>query len=292
MWYSQRLIRNFYFSYTAYGIYVILLCLEASLYLFTDSLSLAILVEIGLLTILYYAASYLYTPANRSDERSQWWKSYKSKIIIFYLSLLLIALYILISGLIVFPKNNKLFLISFFTAAILAVLYYGWPNSNYNIRRFLFLKPFLIGGMWSYMTILLPAFLIESIVETTPIIVWFIQQLLFIALLAIIFDIKDSSIDAADGLDTYVLKLGLNRLKTAILYPLLIVSCIAAMFNYFPYFKDQLNLLPICIVPQIGTFLLLKRIHEQKPVLYYLAWVDGLLLLKAVSGIMLFYCKN
>jgi 1,4-dihydroxy-2-naphthoate octaprenyltransferase len=153
-------------------------------------------------------------------------------------------------------------------------------------------KPFIIGLIWSCVTVILPTLFFDKQTFNAKIFLWSFQQLVFIALLAIVFDIKDSSSDAEDGLNTFIIQLGFKRLKIFILYPLLLISCFATFFSFYPFLDSQLNLIFLPFVPFIAALLLIKRIHEQKPVLYYLAWVDGLLLVKAASGIMLFYCKN
>ena len=290
---AYKFIQHFYFSYLAYGFYVALLSYEASLFLLDTPLKKNFLLFIGLISILYYGISYLYTSTNLHDERSVWWNRNKKSLLLVYF-LIVIASILAARSLsmdITWPQEPLFWMMLSF-ATFLSVLYYGWPGTTFNIRRFALWKPFVIGLIWSYVTVTLPLLLFDKQQLNATVLLWSLQQLLFIALLAIVFDIKDSSKDAEDGLQTFIIQLGFDQLKIFILYPLLLFSCIVTYISFYPFFENKLNLIFLPIVPYIAAFLLIKRIHEQKPVLYYLAWVDGLLLLKAVTGIMLFYCKN
>ncbi|MCU0336722.1 MAG: hypothetical protein MUF12_02585 [Sediminibacterium sp.] len=290
---SNKLIQHFYFSYLAYGLYAALLSYESSLFLLEAPLKANFLLLIGLLTICYYGISYLYAPIIPFNERSRWWSRNKKSILLLY-SLIGIAASFAARKVFVhesWPKQ-PLFWVIFTLTALLSLLYYGWPKSKLNIRRLAVYKPFIIGLIWSCVTVILPTLFFDKQTFNAKIFLWSFQQLVFIALLAIVFDIKDSSSDAEDGLNTFIIQLGFKRLKIFILYPLLLISCFATFFSFYPFLDSQLNLIFLPFVPFIAALLLIKRIHEQKPVLYYLAWVDGLLLVKAASGIMLFYCKN
>lgn len=290
---SNKFIEHFYFSYLAYGFYAALLSYEASLFLLNTPLNGWLLFLTGLLTTLYYGISYLYSTINQQTERIIWWHKYKKRILLLYCFIGIAAILV---GRIVFidqnwPKQPRFWIIVSFTA-VLSVLYYGWPKTKLNIRRWAIWKPFVIGLIWSCVTVIIPTLFFDKEQLNSTTLLWSLQQLLFITLLAIVFDIKDSSKDAEEGLNTFIIRLGFDRLKTRILYPLLVISCIATLLSFYPFLESQLNLIFLPFVPYIAALLLIKRIHEQKPVLYYLAWVDGLLLVKAASGILLFYCKN
>ncbi|MEY2639357.1 MAG: hypothetical protein RIR90_839, partial [Bacteroidota bacterium] len=152
------------------------------------------------------------------------------------------------------------------------------------------LKPFLIGYVWA------------GLVTTYPIILdnpgnnalfsplhgfLFLKNWLFVSVLAILFDIKDYTADNNLELKTFVVRFGLLKTIYFIVIPITIIGwiliAVTATRLGIAVPRVLINAIPFALLI-IAALSLLQR----KPILYYLAVIDGLLLVKAICGIIAF----
>jgi 4-hydroxybenzoate polyprenyltransferase len=159
-----------------------------------------------------------------------------------------------------------------------------------HIRHTGWLKPFLIGYVWAGIVTCLP--LIFDQPSQTSIFTalhgfLFIKNWLFVSVLAILFDIKDFAADNNLELKTFVVRFGLSKTIFLIVLPITIIGwaiiAIAATQLGIPLYRVLINAIPFVLLI-IAALSLLQR----KPILYYLAVIDGLLLVKAICGIIAF----
>jgi 4-hydroxybenzoate polyprenyltransferase len=99
------------------------------------------------------------------------------------------------------------------------------------------------------------------------------------------FDIKDYDDDANRELKTFAVRFGLNKTISLVLVPLLLIGFMAfiifAVYNHFGYLPVLINLVPfICLL------MVAYSLHRPREILYYLIIIDGLLLVKALCGIL------
>jgi 4-hydroxybenzoate polyprenyltransferase len=158
-----------------------------------------------------------------------------------------------------------------------------------KIRQIGWLKPFVVGLIWSGWVTAYP--LIFGQIERAdpranfvlPSVWFWLQNFLFISILAIIFDIKDLRTDARFNLNTYPARLGIINTFRYVIYPLAIFTVIA-----FALFHIKAKLLLVQIFIQTIPYLLLTSVilthRKPKNLLYYLVAIDGLMFLKAVCG--------
>jgi hypothetical protein len=110
---------------------------------------------------------------------------------------------------------------------------------------------------------------------------------LFVSVLAILFDIKDFTADNNLELKTFVVRFGLSKTIFLIVLPITIFGWAMIAFT-----ATQLGIaLPRVLINAIPFVLLIiaaLSLLQRKPILYYLAVIDGLLLVKAICGIIAF----
>lgn len=108
---------------------------------------------------------------------------------------------------------------------------------------------------------------------------------MFISVLCIMFDIKDYVSDSAQQLNTFVVSKGLRKTIFFIIIPLCLLGLgtfvIYGITRQFHPIKIALNVVPFAFLIAVAHSLRVRR-----SLLYYLVIVDGLMLLKAVCGII------
>ncbi len=180
---------------------------------------------------------------------------------------------------------------------LLALLYYGVvtrPGFTFSLRRYGWLKPFIIGLVASGTVTVYPFVLFGSSpaarfsfrIEEA---LFFMVNFLFTTVIAVMFDIKDYAADHNHQLKTLVVHFGLRKTIYYLLLPLIsagLMACLAFTYlkSYTPA-QITLNCLPFFLLA--GTA---WSLQHRKKILYYLAVIDGLLLVKAICGIATIYC--
>ena len=113
---------------------------------------------------------------------------------------------------------------------------------------------------------------------------FFIKNFMYISLLAILFDIKDYAADHNLKLKTFVVRMGLHKTIFLIIIPLTILGFISllifAFLMHFPPWRIIINSIPFVLLVIVSW-----TMTSRKSILYYLAVIDGLMLLKALCGI-------
>lgn len=182
-----------------------------------------------------------------------------------------------------------------FTTLILlaAVLYYGLlPGKiwHINLRNTGWFKAFTIGFVWAGTVSIFPVIMLylegKKIHVEMPLLYWyFMKNFMFCTVNAIMFDLKDFEDDSNKDLLTFVVRFGIERTKYFILLPLACLGIIALTgFNYYeqyPKWHYWFNLIPFLLL--IWT---ICSVDKNKTILYYLVIIDGLLVIKAICGIL------
>lgn len=291
-WLSALFFGNYFYGFCAMG-----LSAEASLqqgYRLPGSLYYLLLFAS---VVFYYTLAYMGEPRPaQANARSVWYARHRQSI---RLRQWVLAVVIVVAGAFyVYPLMAHVravtplmwLLLSVFP--IVAVLYYGinirWFG-GVSLRSIGWLKPFVIGFTWAGFVTVYPVVLacIADGREFEPVfrnLVLFVKNFMFVSVLCILFDIKDYATDANQQLQTFVVNNGLRRTIFYIIIPLsatgLGVFLAYAFSQHFSAVKILLNFLPFAAL--IGVAWSLQR---RRPILYYLAIIDGLMLLKAVCGI-------
>ncbi len=292
------LIKFLFFGNYFYGCCAIGLSMEASLQQISPLNSIPYYILVFSATVLYYTHAYIAEPStNPANKRSVWYAENQRLITRSQLLLtavfILTAIYWLYAYWPHFKHVNRLHIFLLFVFPLAAVLYYGSANpssAHYSLRNNGWLKPFVIGFVWAGSVTVYPV-LFSSIELDIPYfaeflnILLFIKNFMFISMLCIMFDIKDYASDHNRRLKTFVVQMGLRRVIFSILIPLSVIGLgtflIFATYRQFPWFRILINTIPFILL-----IIVAYSMHRRKSILYYLAIIDGLMLAKAICGIL------
>ncbi len=292
------LIRSLFFGNYFYGICAIALSVEASLQQHISLNSQLYYLFVFAATVLYYTHAYItVSDTGYANKRTVWYARHKKRVAI---SQVIFTVIFMIAGCILlrsFIENYRnMIALQWLLAGVFplaATLYYGslTPNTTRNnLRNKGWLKPFVIGFVWAGAVTVYPG-LWNSIADNTPYTpglvsaLLFIKNFMFITVLCIMFDIKDYAADYNKALKTFVVALGLRKTIFFILIPLSVLGLgtfiLFAFLRDFPVLRILINTIPF-----IMLIIVAYSLHQRKSILYYLAIIDGLMLVKAVCGII------
>lgn len=298
---SVKIAESFFFGNYFYGCCAVALAIEASVQQRVPLNGPGFYLAIFLCTVSYYTFPYVRQCSYvTSNPRTNWYTRNYSLVRIrqwIYVSAITcLGIYFLSTKLysIVSLSPGQWTLILVFP--VLAMLYYGnsLVSGRYNLRRIGWLKPFVIGACWAgLVTIYPPVFhSIEggSAFQFTHVTgLLFLKNLLFVAALCVMFDIKDCAGDYSRKLKTFVVGIGLRRTIFYILMPAGVagLTCFIAYASAhgFGPIKVALNMLPFFLLMSVAWSL-----RRRRGLLYYLVAVDGLLLIKAICGTIAMVC--
>ncbi len=247
-------------------------------------------------TVLYYTYAYLDdTNPNADNERSRWYE--RNRRLVLGSQVLLTTVFVVSMIVFIVEQPLHLFKVPLYYLCILlvfpltAVLYYGvqMPTfKRYNLRDTGWLKPFFIGFVWAGAVSVYPVLFVDLAKGTIYRfglfkLLLFIKNFMFITVLCIMFDIKDYADDHNSELKTFVVHLGLRKTIFYILLPLCVLGLGVflgyAFVNHFPLLRIVLNTIPFVLLIFVAY-----SMYQRKSILYYLAVIDGLMLVKAICG--------
>lgn len=293
----HRFFNTFFFGNYFYGICAVALLIEAGLQQgFTLSNPVWYLLVFSS-TVLYYSFAYLNEKQKPNiNPRTIWYKEHDQLLFWSQRLLLCVAFF---SGIYLtltfFPALLaipywQIVCILFFPA--LSIWYYAdaipWVRRP-GLRSMGWMKPFVIGFIWAAVVTVYPA--IFAAIENNTVyqpglfnLLLFVKNGMFITMLCILFDIKDYATDHNAALKTFVVQFGLRKTLFYIIIPLTVIGL--GMFLYYG-FTHHFPLLRMIIntIPFILLITVTYHMHRRKSILYYLAIIDGLMLIKAICGI-------
>lgn len=285
------------------GVLAVALSLESVIQLQLPLNSLAYYLLLFCSTVMYYTYAYA-SPASNvhyANPRTEWYSLHRR--FIKWSQIVLLCLCAGLSGYIALKDYAGILALPLYywlavgVIAVAALLYYGLlphnshlPSLHLNLRNTGWAKAFVIGFVWACTVNVLPLIMlrIEDVRRhADPVMVgWlFVKNWMFCTVNAIMFDLKDYADDANSQLKTFVVRIGLRRTIHAVIIPLLLIG-IASLLAFTTI--RHLNAVPILfnLVPFICLLIVAYSLHTRKPILFYLIVIDGLLLLKAVCGIV------
>ncbi len=296
---GAKVIRFIFFGNYFIGILAVALTIEATLQLGVPFNSLAYYGLIFCAPIVYYTHAYMgaLRLTRSSNPRVAWYIKHQQFLrwSQWVLSLASIGIFTFLFAtnfqhILQLPPGYWIMVLSILGVAF---LYYGLLPSyffNLNLRNTGWLKPFIIGFIWACTANVLPLILlkIESGIGFPTDILWlwlFVKNWMFCTVNAIMFDIKDYAIDANKELKTFVVRIGIRRTILYILIPLLFIGMLSLIvftsYEQFPLLTVIINLIPFVL-----TLLVAYSMQHKRQILYYLIVIDGLILVKALCGIM------
>jgi hypothetical protein len=295
-----NLLKGILFSNVFYGVCAVALAVETD---FQQQIPLAsplfYLVIFGI-TIVYYTHAYRnqYLAAHENANERTWWY-YRNRHLLPYTQVILSAIVLGASALLVLQYATDLRQVSgaswiiLCAFALLTAFYYGieLPGRGLlSLRSIGLIKPFLIGMIWAGTVSVLPVFFHDlthhsTVLFSTTTLFLLIKNWLFISILCILFDIKDYAEDHNLQLKTFVVRFGLRKTLFEIILPMAVASwcCIilVVIAGNFPLARILINAIPFLLLITVCY-----SMYQRKTILYYLAIIDGLMLVKAACGII------
>lgn len=288
-------IHYIFFSNLFLGIISLVLNMETNVKLGRPLNDLDYYLMVGSLTVLFYLMAYK-IPVNKkgsSNPRIQFYIDNRKAIK--WLKTILWAIFIASSGSILLKIIPQLTLIPFGywlfigLSFVLILLYYDW-NIGLSLRQTTWLKPFLIGYSWAITTVFLPLFILrleDRMTEPLDARFYFLftQTMMYCAVNAILFDLKDYRDDFNKNLQTFVVQYGYHFTLNRIILPLIFLGFFSFItFGYWyelPLHRTLFMLIPVFLLA-IFAF----KLNRPRPILYYLIAIDGMILLKGIVGIL------
>lgn len=268
-----------------YGAAVVALSVETCLQLGLPFRDAVWAVAAALLTVLYYTHAYRgHRHADASDPRQRWYARHhraveRTQVIGALLLACLLAWGWQRCGEGCCAADRALVLVLFLCGA--AALAYPWLRKGPW-------KPVVIAFVWAGLVTLLPVELAHvcqgAVVANKPLLyALFAKNWLFVAVLCMLFDIKDHANDHRGAMRTVVVQRGLRATLFKVLLPLsllgMAVFLVFGVLNGAGPWRVLLNM-----VPFVFLVVVVRSLRRRRPLWYYLLVVDGLLMLKGVCG--------
>jgi len=294
-----KIIKFIFFGNYFIGLLAIALTIESTLQLKVPFNSLTYYILLFLAPIVYYTYAYMGATNSRPGQnpRTAWYAEHHNFVRMsqFILSLVCFGLifYMIIDNIEAILHLPLEYWIVVGLVLSMAILYYGLVPVfffNLNLRNTGWLKPFIIGFVWAATANLLPLIVlkIQSGTDVTKTTFWyflFVKNWMFCTVNAIMFDMKDYAIDSNNQLKTFVVRIGLKKTIFYVLIPLLITGMLSLLiFAYTEHFS--LSRVLFNLIPFVLTAIVAYSMNKRKKIFYYLIVIDGLILVKAVCGII------
>lgn len=171
-------------------------------------------------------------------------------------------------------------------------LYYRVPllSPRISLRRVGWLKPFVIGLVWSGLVVAYPilfARLQYGVVVPLAVlpVMLFVKTLMFVAVLAILFDIKDHAADRRHGVGTIVTLVGLQATLFRVSIPLTVLG-MATFVSYALMHELSAARMALVLAPFLLLVAGILSLRKPRTILYYLIVIDGLMLAKAFFDVL------
>lgn len=275
-----------------------MLSIEASLQLGYGLNSVAYYILAFAATSLYYTHAYIAeTTTNTGNRRSIWYA--RNRGMMRWSQVVLTGIVLASAGMLLSRFGSRIIAASLWQWVSIAVfpvaaaLYYGSAaplNSSHSLRNNGWLKPFVIGFVWAGTVTVYPVLFksIEDGSSYTPHLfhlLLFVKNFMYITLLCIMFDFKDYAADHNKQLKTFVVRVGLRKTIFYIILPLSLIGMstflVYAALQHFPFWRIMINALPFILLIIVAL-----SMQRRQSILYYLAIIDGLMLAKAICGII------
>lgn len=277
---------------------VVALCIETNVQLEVGLNDFSFYCFVFAASVSFYTIAYLgeISPGT-TNKRSRWYLHHKK--IIRTSHTLLISVMITTACYLAYENFQSLRHLTWIDYLLLAIFplaglsYYGIsfsPGIKLNLRKAGWLKPFVIGFVWAGIVTIYPLLYHEfrtgSVYQLSVFGFWFfVKNWMFVTVLCIMFDIKDYAADYNQSIKTFVVQIGLRKTIYYIILPLSVLGLLSYVLfvtlHHFPFTRIAFNSIPFVLL-----IIVAYSLQRRKPILYYLAVIDGLMLVKAACGIL------
>jgi 4-hydroxybenzoate polyprenyltransferase len=187
------------------------------------------------------------------------------------------GLILIIAGLFSFQLHHFIFLL--LLGAI--TLFYSLPvlpfTNKKRLKDFGVLKIFTLTLLWTLVTVWFP--ISQAYYTDVSFLLIFLRRFIFIFVLCLVFDIRDTAIDSKENRRTIPVISGIKK-AYVICYVLLVVFVLLSLVQYVKTPDNvQLNAM---VISAAATFIMIEYTKRNKSDIAYLAGIDGMMLLQAL----------
>jgi 4-hydroxybenzoate polyprenyltransferase len=263
----------FLFGSIFISICAVALCVETNLLLHLKLNNLPFYLFVFGATLVQYNMHYLFkTTAIANSKRLAW--SLKNKSI--HIILIAFGVALILYSLFSFHLNHFIFLLGLGTISFL----YSFPflpfTNKKRIKDFGLLKIITLSLLWTLVTVWFPAD--EANFSGLSFQLIFIRRFIFIFILCLLFDIRDIPVDRKENIATLAVQLGVKR-SFALCYLLLVTFALLSILQFI-YLPDAPQLIAM-VLSALATWLTIEFSKKNNSDVFYLACVDGVMLLQA-----------
>lgn len=292
----RSLWRMLLYSNALYGLAAVLLAMEAVAQLALEAPPFSFYLLLGAGTTAFYTFSYRYDGhAAPSNLRAVWIARHIRQL--FYWQWVLVALAVLSAGMLylslpvldAWPQLGLMAGMGVFP--LLALLYYGvsFPGVlELQLRQIGWLKPFTISLVWVGCTAVVPLLLSywqqPQWLPAQAQAAFGVHSLMYIAVLCILFDIKDYAADHNQQLQTLVVRVGLRKTLYRIVLPLVLIGMLSLVL-FMGSYQYSLAGIVLNLVPMLLLLWVMLLMRSHRSIDFYLLIIDGLMPVKAICGI-------
>lgn len=250
------------------------MCIETNILLDLPLNSMGFYLFVFGATLVQYNLHYVSkTAAIDGSPRLHWSKHQKKS----HYLLILIGTGMIIYGLITFPLHHYVVLL------ILGVVsfVYSFPilpskDGRKRLKDFGLLKIITLSLMWTLVTVWFPVNMLEF--NSTVFFFVFAKRFIFIFILCLVFDIRDSTVDSQHGIRTMPVMLG-SRRSFLVCYALLLLL---AVINIVEYNTIGNRYLWAFLLSILATGMVVRYSENENSDITCLFGIDGMMLLQAV----------
>lgn len=278
----NKLVDFFLFGSIFISLCAVALCIETSLLLNLPLKNPGFYFSVFGATLVQYNLHYFFkTSAIPNSRRLAWSLENKAA----YKILITAGLVIMVYSLFSLPLRHY---IIFSVMAILAFCYSFplRPFTNKKIKDFGLPKIITLALVWTTVTVWLPADNINFTDLSFQLVL--VMRFIFIFILCLLFDIRDTDIDRKENISTLPVKLG-NKRSYQWCYLLLVIFILLAITQY-ACFVGMMQFLAMMIsgLITVGIIEYSKKYNDD---LVYLVCIDGMMLLQALLVIFAFLLR-
>ena len=273
----KKFFEFIFFSSIFISLCAVALCIETNLLLHLPLNEFSFYSFIFGATLLQYNLHYLFKkPAGKSSDRLAWSQMNKTT----HCLLITTGIIPVIMSLFSFGIYQFIFL---FVSGIITLLY-TVPvlpfKSKKRIKDFGILKIVTLALIWTLVTVWFPA---GQEANTGSFQLIFAGRFIFIFILCLVFDMRDVGVDSIENIRTIPLIAGRQN-AYRIIYFFLLLFILISLLQYFSTKNFiQFNAM---LISAFATFFVVKISRKQHSDFFYLACIDGMMLLQAILVII------
>ncbi|HEY8687966.1 MAG TPA: UbiA family prenyltransferase [Chitinophagaceae bacterium] len=280
----KKLSDFFLFGSIFIAICAVAMCVETNLLLHLRLNNLSFYLFVFGATLAQYNMHYLFkTTAVENSTRLAW--SLKNKNI--HKILIAFGVALILYSLFSFHLRHFIFLLALGAIAFL----YSFPflpfTNKKRIKDFGLMKIITLSLLWTLVTVWFPVDEINFTGLSFQLI--FLRRFIFIFILCLLFDIRDTEVDRRENIATLSVKVGIKKSYT-LCYLLLVVFTALSIIQYIHL--PEARQLILMLFSAIATGITIEYSKKKYSDIVYLALIDGMMLLQALLVIFASVIKN